>query len=372
MLSLCISMAEWKEYLEKIYFDPQQPGAFAGPYKLYQLLKQIGKPTSYHNVKQWLQSQDAFTLLQPVKYRFKRKTIITKGIDDLWDADLADVHNLSEHNKDTHFLLVVIDVFSKYLWVEPLPNKAHDSVVQGFNHIFQNTHRRPTLLRTDKGKEFTNRWVKQLLKKQGIYAYTTKNETKANYAERVIRTLKGLMYRYFIHHQTYAYLPVLQDLVSNYNHRPHTSLKGVSPSAINKENEANIWKYMYIDSLKLGKTKKTYKFEIGNKVRISHLKFIFQRNYQQKWTEEIFIVTHRHREQGINLYRLNDFADEPIDGYFYEEELQKVTKDEDALFRVEKVLKTRTRRRQKEHFVKWMGWPKKFNSWIKESDITRL
>ena len=75
--------------------------------------------------------------------------------------------------------------------------------------IFNRTQRRPTLLRTDNGKEFTNRWVKQFLKKQAIYAYTTKNETKANYAERVIRTLKGLMYRYFIHHQTYAYLHIL-------------------------------------------------------------------------------------------------------------------------------------------------------------------
>ena len=364
-------MSTWKDYLNTIYFDPGQPGAFAGPYKLYQILKQIGKPTSYTNVKKWLQTQDAFTLLQPAKYRMKRKAIITKGIDDLWDVDLADVSNLTQHNKDIHFLLVVIDVFSKHLWVEPLPNKTHASVLKGFQNIFDKTPRRPTLLRTDKGKEFTNRWVKQFLKKQGIYAYTTKNETKANYAERVIRTLKGLMYRYFIHHQTYTYLPVLQGMVSNYNHRPHRTLKGLSPAAITKSNEAKVWKHMYMDTLKL-KKKKKFAFNIHDKVRISHLKYVFQRDYQQKWTEEIFIITHRHTEQGIHLYQLKDFADEPIDGYFYEEELQKVTKDPNALFRVEKVLMSRTRKGQKEHFVKWMGWPKKFNSWIKDTDIQRL
>ena len=27
-LSLCISMAEWKEYIEKIYMAPEQPGSF--------------------------------------------------------------------------------------------------------------------------------------------------------------------------------------------------------------------------------------------------------------------------------------------------------------------------------------------------------
>ena len=48
----------------------------------------------------------------------------------------------------------------------------------------------------------------------------------------------------------------------------------------------------------------------------------------------LFIITHRHTEQGIHLYQLKDFTDEPIEGYVYKEELQKVTKDNNALFRV--------------------------------------
>ena len=103
MTSLYVKMSTWKDYLNTIYFDPEQPGAFAGPYKLYQILKHIGKPTTYTNVKKWLQKQDAFTLLKPVTYRFKRKRIVVKGIDDLWDVDLADVSNLSSHNKKYTF-----------------------------------------------------------------------------------------------------------------------------------------------------------------------------------------------------------------------------------------------------------------------------
>ena len=72
-------------------------------------------------------------------------------------------------------------------------------MIQAFQKIFQQTMRRTRTLRTDNGTEFKNRWVKQFLKKEGIHAYTTKNETKANFAERVIRTLKGMMYCYFLH-----------------------------------------------------------------------------------------------------------------------------------------------------------------------------
>ena len=362
----------WQDYLNTNYFDPSHPGGFAGPYKLYHILKGIGKPTTYNNIKKWLQKQDAFTLLQPVKYKFKRRRIITQGIDDLWDMDLADVSNLAQHNNDVHFLLVVIDVFSRYLWVEPLQNKRHETVLQAFTNIFDKTDRRPKLLRSDKGKEFTNRWVKQFFRKHDIHAYTTKNETKANYAERAIRTLKGLMYRYFLHNQTYKYTDVLQQLVSNYNQRPHTSLKGLSPTKINKSNEAKVWKRMYVDILKFPKKPKPYKFKVKDHVRISHLKYVFQRDYQEKWTDEVFIITHRCRKEGINLYTVKDFLDEPIDGHFYESELQQVIKDQDSLFKVEKVLKTRKRQGQTEYFVKWMGWPKKFNSWVKQSDIQQI
>ena len=365
-----VNMATWEEYLTEHYFDPNHPGAFAGPYKLHKILHNIGKPVSYHKVKEWIRKQDSYTLLQPVKYKFPRQRVITQGIDDLWDVDLADVSNIGQYNDDIHYLLIVIDVFSKYLWAEPLKNKDHASVIQAFQAIFDRTPRRPKLLRSDKGKEFTNRWVKQFLKKEGIHAYTTKNETKANFAERVIRTLKGLMYRYFQHKQSYV-LP-LQELVNNYNHRPHKTLQDLAPAQITKKNEAKVWKRMYVDTIKLPKKIKPYKFKVGDKVRISHLKWVFQRDYQEKWTEEVFLVTHRCRKSSVNLYRLKDFLDEPIDGHFYEEELQKVTKDDDALFKVEKVLKTRTRQGQKEYFVKWLGYPKKFNSWIKETDIQLL
>ena len=49
--------------------------------------------------------------------------------------------------------------------------------------------------------------------------------------------------------------------------------------------------------------------------------------------------------------------------------LQAVTKDIQSVYKIEHVLKTRKRQGLNELFVKWLGWPKKFNSWIKESDI---
>ena len=170
----------------------------------------------------------------------------------MWDVDLADMANIADHNESNRFLLIAIDVFSNRLWVQPIPTKSHGSIIKAFERIFQQTTRRPRTLRTDNGTEFKNRWVKQFLKKEGIHAYTTKNETKANFAERVIRTLKGMIYRYFLHRQTCQYTDILQNLAYNYNHRPHGSLPNdYSPADITKKVESQVWKYMYMDKLKL-------------------------------------------------------------------------------------------------------------------------
>ena len=83
---------------------------------------------------------------------------------------------------------------------------------------------------------------------QGVDHYVTQNITHSNYTERFIRTLK--VYRYFDHFKTYKFTDVLQDIVRNYNGRPHRSLDGLSPRDINKTNEAMTWKKLYIDVLK--------------------------------------------------------------------------------------------------------------------------
>ena len=215
------------------------------------------------------------------------------------------------------------------------------------------------------------------MSENGVKQQFTQNETKANYAERVIRSIKALMYRYFTYKQTYKYSDILQDLVSNYNHRTHRSLNGRAQAYVNKDNEVDIWNELFIKPFKQPKKSKTkkyksYNFRKGDFVRMTHLKHPFQRDYQEKWTEEIFIISDRYYHQGIPVYKITDYSKEPIDGIFYGSELQKVNKDRDNLWRIDKVLKRRQRRGQEELFVSFVGWPKKYNMWVKSSDVENL
>jgi hypothetical protein len=70
--------------------------------------------------------------------------------------------------------------------------------------------------------------------------------------------------------------------------------------------------------------RKPFRFKVGDKVRITYIRNIFTREYDEKWNGEIFKVTQRIMRGGLLIYRLEDFRDEEINGTFYQSELQKV------------------------------------------------
>lgn len=382
-------MSKYTDYLRKLYYTPGNPGAFGGPEKLYQAVKQDGKyKIGRIRIRQFLNNEDPYSLMKPIRRSFPRSNVVVDTIDSMWDGDLADVTNISSQNDGYKFLLVLIDIFSRFLFIVPLKNKQHQNITDALKSVFK-TGRKPRTLRTDKGSEFKNRWVKAFWKKEGVHTIYTQNETNANYAERVIRTMKNLMYRYFIKNRSYHYIDVLQDLVSSYNQRPHRSLGEHAPATVNKKNADEIRLLTYLstkkkkanvnttklekskESMSMKKNKRVFKYKIGDDVRISQLKHSFQRDYQQKWTEEHFKVAKRYKRGEIPVYKLKDLADDPIEGTFYESELLKVIKSGDILYRVEKVLRKRKQGKTKEVYVKWEGWPNKFNSWIPENSLEK-
>jgi hypothetical protein len=70
--------------------------------------------------------------------------------------------------------------------------------------------------------------------------------------------------------------------------------------------------------------RKPFRFKVGDKVRITYIRNIFTREYDEKWNGEIFKVTQRIMRGVLLIYRLKDFRDEEINGTFYQSELQKV------------------------------------------------
>ena len=187
---------------------------------------------------------------------------MVSGNNKIWAADLADMKALSRENEGINFLLLVIDIFNKYGWIKPLKNKEGETVAKALKDIFKESGRRPAKLWTDKGREFFNRDVKDL-----VELYATENEEKSSIVERWIRTMKEKIWKYFTDNNTYTYIDVLPDLVEDYNNTVHSSTKLTPVEASKEENELKVWRNLYPNRYKTSRLNP--KFSVGDEVRIT-------------------------------------------------------------------------------------------------------
>ena len=111
-----------------------------------------------------------------------------------------------------------------------------------------------------------------------------------------------------------------------------------------------------------------FKFKLGDQVHISKSRHTFKKGYLPSWTQEIFTVT-KIIPRVPPVYRLQDYAEDEMEGVFYAEELQKVHKSDD-IYKIEKILAEKTGKVKV--LVKWLGHDKKFNSWIPKSELRKL
>ena len=171
-------------YLQRIYFDPRHPGSFKSAKKLHEAVREEGKhKIGLAEIRRWLQDNEFYSIHKDLNRHFPRLKVIVTGMYDQYDADLADMQKLARRNDGVHFLLFVIDVFSRFLWVEPLKDKSDTAVVAGFRNIFDRG-RKPRRLRTDKGAEFMGNISQDFFQWEGIEQWAAHNdEIKANFAE---------------------------------------------------------------------------------------------------------------------------------------------------------------------------------------------
>ena len=141
------------------------------------------------------------------------------------------------------------------------------------------------------------------------------SETKAAFAERTIRSLKTIRYRY-MEHFAYKYIHKLPQFITALNSRGNSSID-MRPSTVKNCDFMSI-----IYSKPLREFKKPT-FKVGDRVRISKYNSPFRKGYKPQFTREVFeIVAIATRKPPT--YTNKDEQGEVIQGKFYQKELIKV------------------------------------------------
>ena len=163
-----------EKYLRELYYNPESPASFGGVDSIYRAVKNDAKyQISRNKIRSWLQKQDTYTLHKPVRYRFKRNRVIAGAIDEQWEADLVIMDSLSKYNNGFKYILTVIDVLSKYAWVEPIKAKTGENLVKAFEKILRKG-RKPETFHSDKERIYEQTFSKVFKAKQYSLLYYPK------------------------------------------------------------------------------------------------------------------------------------------------------------------------------------------------------
>ena len=228
--------------------------------------------------------------------------------------DLAHVDKLAKYNRNIKYLLVAVDCLSRYLRVEPLKTKYATKTAEAFQKMIK--IKQPEKVWVDDGKEFLGAF-KQLCNKRGIHLNSTFSDKKSAFAERNIRSLKEIIDRYLEEKWTYSYIDQLDQFVTTINSRVNWVTK-LAPNKVTKKDVPRL-----VSLTAQTSTTQKPKFYVGDFVRIVKKDKAFRKSYKQTFTDEVFEIT------GIPTlnpptYSLVDAVNEPIQGKFYQPEIQLV------------------------------------------------
>jgi transposase InsO family protein len=311
--------------IRRQYFNPRLSGSFSGVSGFIKNRKFRDKK----EVVKELNSLREFALHRPAAKTYPRRRIFVPFADSHWSGDLLDLQKYSKENRGFRYVFILIDGFSRFLMTMAIKDKTGSTLVRAFKKILKTSKRKPRYLHLDQGSEFVNREFKALLKKEGIVMFHTFSKLKAVLAERVIRTLRTRMERYFTHNGNHKYVDALPHFTSSYNSTYHSSIK-MAPKDVNKSNEHEVWTNLY-DKMIINDIEHPPKanYKVDDLVRISREKLVFEKGYRANWSEEIFRII-KVNQTSPPTYTLEDMNKETISGGFLEPELQLYSRVQDT------------------------------------------
>ena len=347
--------------MNRLYTDLDFPATYAGINALQRETR--GRPES-KQLKDFLLRDRTYTLHRPRRYKFKRLKTIPLGYCTDVQADLADFQRLSRQNKGYKYLLVTIDVLSRQIYVSPTKSKFAKDVIPAFRDVFKKMPRSPISIYSDRGNEFESREMKSFFKELNIQKFASQtSHVKAAFAERAIRTIKTRLYKYFSEKNTQTWYDIIDKLVNAINNSICRTTK-MRPNDVNEGNAQELWDSLY----KEDNQKEIPKFKIGDHVRLAVSKEAFDKGYLANYSDEILDIA-GIRKTNPPTYVLQHEDGSVLKGKFYKHQLVKTLRDKNTTYRVEKVLRRKTKNGKKYYYVKYVGLPVSHNQWITDDDF---
>lgn len=261
---------------------------------------------------------------KPATTKTVRRTWVGHAPDMYWVGDLIDFSSIKDYNEGYSYILVFVDLYSRFVYMVALPAKTADYCIDGLKYCIDVYDRRPTFICFDEESGVCGSAMGEFLKKEGIKLYHPHGKFKAVIAERYIRTFKELISERFTRTRK-NWINFYEDICNKYNNTPHRHLGGkITPYDVYVEG------VYYKEDEDQEEIARRPVLEIGDKVRVKINKNFLplkKRSLLNNWSYDIFKVSkidEKHEPTGFKLKRLTN--EEPYFSAQYNKEINDANK----------------------------------------------
>lgn len=271
--------------IEQYYNEHNFPSA----QKLYKLLKDDKHNITQKEIKSYLDTQLQEQLMKQQNEKRKDLGHITAiEENEKWQMDIFDLSKYANSNNGYKYLLVIIDVFTRKAYVEPMKTKSIDDTTSALEKIIN--HIRPFIIISDNDSSFLGEKFQTLLDKYKIIHNT--NIIGDHHALGIIdsfaKKLKTIISKLFIKNKNSNWINHINEIIRKYNNTPHSGILDLKPNEVTKSEKTKGDIYI----LNLNKSKKNATISDLSKDDTVRLKIegTFKKGTEPKWSDEIYNV----------------------------------------------------------------------------------
>ena len=311
------------------YTALSHPTAFSG---VNQLSRYYGSmQASRRDIERNLSGVKSYTLMREAK-KPKPNPLYVWQLRELLQADLNVRIALEKGSNDgVNYILVVIDTFSRKIWLHNLVRKTAKDVAAAFRTMMQREIAHPNFpvkrLLTDRGREFTGAEFQTVLADYNIEHTLPINH--APHVERVQRSLQSLLGFHGTEHDTDRWVDQVQLLARTSNNRYHSTIKMTPNEAELVQNHDKVRRALAEAYSKQEAKANSHnpKYKVGDLVRYALTKHRMFRSFHERFSRQICQISEVHTNLPRVMYQLVDAqTGVEVRGKFYQEQLQKVSR----------------------------------------------
>ena len=301
--------------------------------------------------------------------------LFAMDIADLF-GDNRDRISKEKGNENMKYILIIINALTKYAYAYPLPDRQNKNIIKALETAFKDMNLKKcprknffeTNIQVD--QEFiVGKKLQQFFKDWCINVYYTQSKHKACMAERYVRYLKEKLVNRMESKKTEVWVPLLKDLLKQYNTLRKQNTTDMTPKTAEKYPSLAFVKILEknVKKAKIYPVRKKFKFRINDKVRVLvRKKNIFRKDYQARFTYDIYTIVTYRKVLNQNLYYLQTRKGQLLKGSYREDEL-KLADDKDEYYPYSVV-----RRRGNQTLVHYDGFGDSDDEWIDNKKLEGL